>query len=181
MLTPLLGPCPHPTPLRGRPTPLRGPCPHHCAGCAHTIARAVPTPHTTVPPVLHHCAGHAHTRHHYAGRPTPHTAAVGHIARAVPHCALLRPLPSAAAFPFFYIEPGSPKNAPLTQKFTGKLTATQRDEIAPIGNSPTFMTLKDMAMVCGERGSHVWRCGWPRCGNLGAWTCKGVVGGPSTH
>uniref|UniRef100_A0A7R9V813 Hydroxyproline O-arabinosyltransferase-like domain-containing protein n=1 Tax=Chlamydomonas euryale TaxID=1486919 RepID=A0A7R9V813_9CHLO len=76
-----------------------------------------------------------------------------YVLMSEPDHVFIRPLPNfmlsddPAAFPFFYIEPGSPKNAPLTQKFTGKLTATQRDEIAPIGNSPTFMTLKDMAMV----------------------------------
>lgn len=47
--------------------------------------------------------------------------------------------PCTAAFPFFYIEPGKPDFQHITMKFTGKMKKRQLDEIAPIGNSPTFI------------------------------------------
>ena len=57
------------------------------------------------------------------------------------------PPPPAAAFPFFYMEPGKAEYQAVTQKFTGKLTKQQFDELAPIGNSPTFMTIETMTTV----------------------------------
>ena len=52
-----------------------------------------------------------------------------------------------AAFPFFYIEPAKAENLHITQKFAGKITKAQAEDIAPIGNSPTFMAFKDMKVV----------------------------------
>lgn len=50
-----------------------------------------------------------------------------------------------AAFPFFYIEPSKAEFVPITQKFVGT-DKTRRDleMIAPIGSSPTFMTMDDL-------------------------------------
>ena len=45
------------------------------------------------------------------------------------------------------MEPGKAEYQAVTQKFTGKLTKQQFDELAPIGNSPTFMTIETMATV----------------------------------
>eukprot|EP00198_Chlamydomonas_reinhardtii_P000268 XP_001689603.1 predicted protein [Chlamydomonas reinhardtii] len=65
----------------------------------------------------------------------------------------LRPMPNfmkgnaPAAFPFFYIEPSKAENVHITKKFTGEITQKQLEEIAPIGNSPTFMTFEDMKKV----------------------------------
>jgi hypothetical protein len=59
-------------------------------------------------------------------------------------------LPSAAAFPFFYIEPAKNDHGRITMKFTGKISRKQLEEIAPIGNSPTYMTLTDMKTVSGS-------------------------------
>lgn len=53
----------------------------------------------------------------------------------------------SAAFPFFYIEPSKAENVHITKKFTGEITQKQLEEIAPIGNSPTFMTFEDMKKV----------------------------------
>lgn len=91
-----------------------------------------------------------------------------YVLMSEPDHIMIRPLPNfmtsedPAAFPFFYIEPGSTKNAGITQKFTGKLTLEQLDEIAPIGNSPTYMSLKDMQTVRWWHGR-----GRSKCGNIG--------------
>ena len=80
-----------------------------------------------------------------------------YVLMAEPDHVIIRPIPNfmtseaPAAFPFFYIEPGKKDFQPVTQKFTGKLTKAQFDEIAPIGNSPTFMSLDDM-----KRAMPVW-------------------------
>jgi hypothetical protein len=44
----------------------------------------------------------------------------------------------------------------MTQKFTGQLTRKELDSIAPIGNSPTYMTQEDMKKV---RGGGLWEGG----------------------
>lgn len=54
---------------------------------------------------------------------------------------------SPAAFPFFYIEPAKPQYQAITMKYTGQVSRKELDQIAPIGNSPTFMTLEDMKRV----------------------------------
>jgi hypothetical protein len=53
----------------------------------------------------------------------------------------------AAAFPFFYIEPAKAENVHITKKFTGPISQKELETIAPIGNSPTFMTFEDMKKV----------------------------------
>ena len=53
----------------------------------------------------------------------------------------LKPMPNLmigekpASFPFFYIEPSKASNAPLVQKFTGKLSRQQLESISPIGEA----------------------------------------------
>ena len=66
----------------------------------------------------------------------------------------LKPMPNLmdgedpAAFPFFYIEPTTEKNLPITEKFTGKLeTLEQKSRLFPIGNSPTLLSMKDMRKI----------------------------------
>ena len=66
----------------------------------------------------------------------------------------LKPMPNLmqnkkpAAFPFFYIEPTKEKFLPITERFVGKLeTVEEKSQIAPIGSSPTMMTLDDMRKV----------------------------------
>jgi hypothetical protein len=54
----------------------------------------------------------------------------------------------------------------MTQKFTGQLTRKELDSIAPIGNSPTYMTVEDMKKVgaAGARGlrsAGLQACVWP--------------------
>jgi hypothetical protein len=60
------------------------------------------------------------------------------------------PILAAAAFPFFYIEPAKNDHARITMKFTGKISRKQLEEIAPIGNSPTYMSMADMKKVGGN-------------------------------
>jgi len=67
---------------------------------------------------------------------------------------LLKPMPNLmkgkkpAAFPFFYIEPTKENFLPITERFVGKLeTVEEKSQIAPIGSSPTMMTLDDMKKV----------------------------------
>mmetsp|Transcript_36561 Transcript_36561/g.92332 ORF Transcript_36561/g.92332 Transcript_36561/m.92332 type:complete len:560 (-) Transcript_36561:275-1954(-) len=73
-----------------------------------------------------------------------------YVLMAEPDHVFLRPLPNfmtgevPAAFPFFYIEPAKGDHAPITMKFTGKISRKQLEEIAPIGNSPTYMAIEDM-------------------------------------
>ena len=56
---------------------------------------------------------------------------------------------SPAAFPFFYIEPSKEEYLPLVAralgKKTGKISRREAEEIAPIGNSPTWMRTADLA------------------------------------
>jgi len=65
----------------------------------------------------------------------------------------LKPMPNLmigdkpASFPFFYIEPAKASNAPLVQKFTGKLSRQQLESISPIGNAPTMLALTDLHKV----------------------------------
>mmetsp|Transcript_14428 Transcript_14428/g.39084 ORF Transcript_14428/g.39084 Transcript_14428/m.39084 type:complete len:552 (+) Transcript_14428:90-1745(+) len=72
-----------------------------------------------------------------------------YILMSEPDHIFLRPLPNfmvgetPAAFPFFYIEPSKKEFIHLTRKFTGPASKKQLEEIAPIGNSPTFMSMSD--------------------------------------
>ncbi|GAB4823622.1 hypothetical protein N2152v2_010668 [Parachlorella kessleri] len=65
----------------------------------------------------------------------------------------LKPMPNLmkgqrpAAFPFFYIEPWTKVNLPITARFLGPLSRMEAEQIAPIGNAPTLMTLEDMKRV----------------------------------
>ena len=56
---------------------------------------------------------------------------------------------SPAAFPFFYIEPSKEEYLPLVAralgKKTGRMTREEAEEIAPVGNSPTWMRARDLA------------------------------------
>ena len=52
-----------------------------------------------------------------------------------------------AAFPFFYIEPSKKSYLPIVQKFTGPITRKEAEQIAPIGNAPTLMSLDDLTRV----------------------------------
>ncbi|GIL43843.1 hypothetical protein Vafri_1440 [Volvox africanus] len=76
-----------------------------------------------------------------------------YVLMSEPDHVFLRPMPNfmrndaPAAFPFFYIEPAKAENAHITRKFTGNISQRQLEEIAPIGNSPTFMTFDDMKRV----------------------------------
>lgn len=62
----------------------------------------------------------------------------------------LKPMPNLmhgqrpAAFPFFYIEPSKAEFLPITQRFTGPLTRKQAEQIAPIGNAPTLLSLRQL-------------------------------------
>ena len=62
------------------------------------------------------------------------------------HAAPTLPAP-AAAFPFFYIEPAKPEHLHITRKFAGNISKKEIEDIAPIGNSPTYMTFDDMKKV----------------------------------
>ncbi|GLC43320.1 hypothetical protein PLESTM_001458300 [Pleodorina starrii] len=76
-----------------------------------------------------------------------------YVLMSEPDHIFLRPMPNfmrgdaPAAFPFFYIEPAKSENAHITRKFAGNISQRQLEEIAPIGNSPTFMTFDDMKRV----------------------------------
>ncbi|KXZ44208.1 hypothetical protein GPECTOR_71g569 [Gonium pectorale] len=76
-----------------------------------------------------------------------------YVLMSEPDHIFLRPMPNfmrgnaPAAFPFFYIEPAKAENVHITRKFTGNISQKQLEEIAPIGNSPTFMTFDDMKRV----------------------------------
>uniref|UniRef100_A0A7R9VVW4 Hydroxyproline O-arabinosyltransferase-like domain-containing protein n=1 Tax=Chlamydomonas euryale TaxID=1486919 RepID=A0A7R9VVW4_9CHLO len=76
-----------------------------------------------------------------------------YVLMAEPDHVYIRPLKnfmtseSPAAFPFFYIEPAKKEYQDITMKFTGQVSRTELEQIAPIGNSPTFMTLEDMKTV----------------------------------
>eukprot|EP00889_Picochlorum_renovo_P007333 jgi/Picre1/34363/NNA_001834.t1 len=66
----------------------------------------------------------------------------------------LKPMPNLmdgenpAAFPFFYIEPTSPKYIHITEKFVGKIdTPEQKARLFPIGSSPTLLSVKDMNKI----------------------------------
>lgn len=66
----------------------------------------------------------------------------------------LKPMPNLmdgenpAAFPFFYIEPTSPKYIHITEKFVGKIdTPEQKARLFPIGSSPTLLSVKDMKKI----------------------------------
>eukprot|EP00798_Chlamydomonas_sp_ICE-L_P030518 gene30518-35546_t len=75
------------------------------------------------------------------------------VLMAEPDHIMLRPLPNfmsgnrPASFPFFYIEPAKPEYKHIVEKFTGPMTSKQLEEIAPIGNSPTYLALEDMKRV----------------------------------
>eukprot|EP00775_Hariotina_reticulata_P010145 gene10145-10303_t len=91
----------------------------------------------------------------------------------------LRPIPNfmkrddwPAAFPFFYIEAHKDENIPIVAKFVpgGKLTKDEAETMAPIGNSPTFLSMAQMRAVMplwqnlsvaiykDEEANHKW--GW---------------------
>ncbi|PNH11871.1 hypothetical protein TSOC_001280, partial [Tetrabaena socialis] len=76
-----------------------------------------------------------------------------YVLMSEPDHVFLRPMPNfmrgnaPAAFPFFYIEPAKAENVHITKKFTGPINQKQLEEIAPVGNSPTFMTFDDMKKV----------------------------------
>jgi hydroxyproline O-arabinosyltransferase len=65
----------------------------------------------------------------------------------------LKPMPNLmvgqrpAAFPFFYIEPSKKEFLPITRRFVGDVTRKQAEQIAPIGNAPTLMSMADMEAV----------------------------------
>ncbi len=90
------------------------------------------------PPTTSHLLPQATHQCHTITLPSTHTHPPTHLTAAGD---------TPAAFPFFYIEPSTPENAPVTQKFTGQLTRKELDSIAPIGNSPTYMTVEDMKKV----------------------------------
>jgi len=76
-----------------------------------------------------------------------------YVLMAEPDHVMLRPIPNfmtgetPASFPFFYIEPAKEGHALITQKFTGPISRRELEEIAPIGNSPTFMSFSSMETV----------------------------------
>eukprot|EP00877_Chromochloris_zofingiensis_P001819 jgi/Chrzof1/11638/Cz06g03080.t1 len=78
-----------------------------------------------------------------------------YILMSEPDHIFLQPIPNLmhgnhpAAFPFFYIEPTKPEYLPIAAKFVtgGTLTKKQAETIAPIGNSPTFLTTQQMKQV----------------------------------
>lgn len=55
---------------------------------------------------------------------------------------------SPAAFPFFYIAPSKLENAAVVRKFLGPLTTRQlENDVPPIGNAPTMLSLETMKKV----------------------------------
>ncbi|KAJ9530850.1 hypothetical protein QJQ45_028857 [Haematococcus lacustris] len=76
-----------------------------------------------------------------------------YVLMSEPDHIFLRPLPNfmtgetPAAFPFFYIEPAKRDHAHITQKFAGKLSKQQLEQIAPVGNSPTYLSMSDMTKI----------------------------------
>ena len=58
---------------------------------------------------------------------------------------------SPAAFPFFYIEPSKTEYLPLVARAlgrkTGRISREEAEEIAPIGNSPTWMRTRDLTQL----------------------------------
>lgn len=85
-----------------------------------------------------------------------------YILMSEPDHVFLRPMPNfmkgdtPAAFPFFYIEPASKEHAPITQQFTGPLSRKELEQIAPIGNSPTFLSVADMKKARSRFGAASW-------------------------
>jgi hydroxyproline O-arabinosyltransferase len=78
------------------------------------------------------------------------------ILMSEPDHIFLRPLQNLmhgnnpAAFPFFYIEPSRKDYVRITQKFVGSdKTRKDCEQIAPIGNSPTFMRFDDLKTIAG--------------------------------
>lgn len=77
-----------------------------------------------------------------------------YVLMSEPDHIFIRPLPnfmtsdSPAAFPFFYIEPAKAEYQKVTQKFTGPITKKQMGELAPIGNSPTYMVRLGRGRPC---------------------------------
>jgi hypothetical protein len=79
-----------------------------------------------------------------------------YVLMSEPDHVFLRPLQNLmvgenpAAFPFFYIEPSRKDYVHITQKFIGA-DKTRRDceKIAPIGSSPTFLRVDDLAKIAG--------------------------------
>eukprot|EP00879_Flechtneria_rotunda_P031166 GHRR01034020.1.p1 GENE.GHRR01034020.1~~GHRR01034020.1.p1 ORF type:complete len:303 (+),score=76.00 GHRR01034020.1:478-1386(+) len=76
-----------------------------------------------------------------------------YVLMSEPDHIFLQPIPNfmqrddrPAAFPFFYIEPHKDENLPTVAKFVPGHTITKADAetIAPIGNSPTFLSMKQM-------------------------------------
>jgi hypothetical protein len=75
-----------------------------------------------------------------------------YVLMSEPDHIMLRPLPNfmrhdhPAAFPFFYIEPTKEEYLPLVAKHLGVPSITKQEAaaIAPIGNSPTFLTMDQM-------------------------------------
>ncbi|MEW5304340.1 MAG: hypothetical protein WDW36_006957 [Sanguina aurantia] len=76
-----------------------------------------------------------------------------YVLMSEPDHIFLRPVPNfmngdvPAAFPFFYIEPAKAENVKITQKFTGPLSKKELEMLAPVGNSPTFMTMDQMVTI----------------------------------
>ncbi|KAL0032623.1 hypothetical protein WJX77_011236 [Trebouxia sp. C0004] len=88
----------------------------------------------------------------------------------------LKPMPNLmvgqrpASFPFFYIEPSKTEFLSITQKFTGPLSRKQAEQIAPVGNAPTLLSLAQlqkmapmwmntsMAIFSDEQANKEW--GW---------------------
>lgn len=76
-----------------------------------------------------------------------------YIFMSEPDHIFIRPLPNLmvgetpAAFPFFYIAPSAKENADVTRMFVGNLPVRELEKIAPMGNSPTFLSLETMRKV----------------------------------
>uniref|UniRef100_A0A383W4V9 Apple domain-containing protein n=1 Tax=Tetradesmus obliquus TaxID=3088 RepID=A0A383W4V9_TETOB len=79
-----------------------------------------------------------------------------YVMMSEPDHIFLRPLPNfmkkddrPAAFPFFYIEPHKDENIPIIAKFVpgGSLSRSDAETIAPMGNSPTFLSMTQMKQV----------------------------------
>jgi len=75
-----------------------------------------------------------------------------YVLMSEPDHIMLRPIPNfmrhehPAAFPFFYIEPSKDENLPLIARHLGIPSLSKKDSeaIAPIGNSPSFLTWEQM-------------------------------------
>ena len=58
---------------------------------------------------------------------------------------------SPAAFPFFYIEPSRAEHLPLVARAlgrrSGRISRAEAEEVAPVGNSPTWMRTRELARL----------------------------------